>query len=300
MSTDDDDPFDAGIELEFDAMEARRQRLSVVKTTDKPQRGELVVGEAPGLRKYSSHPPPVDEPPAPALQPLPPAPAPALPHAPTAPPGDFHYKPLEVEERPPPPLTRTILLGVALLVAALAFLVFWYRHELFPPDAREVVAEISEGPKGEIVYAGQAFEATLETDAEVEGSVHQVVRASWPEMPFITHELVLVTGDYAKPDIVSISEIEDHTVVIQSNVTNPAGSVWLVHVIPADQNALEQLLRVQKGQYVVLVGDEAKTSLRASDGTTRLETVGTSKVVRLREVMWEEAPPEAASSALDP
>lgn len=291
MRDGDDDPFAGGIELELDPMEARRERAEVVPKTDIPEAPPAyVVGQSEGGLKHSSRPPAAGAPPAvpglsEALAP------PSAPKAPKPPGGDYTYKPLESDGREPPSLLRTLLLGVAFLALAGGFLAFWYRHKLFPPKPADVVAQISQGPNGEIVFNGETFTGTLDPDAEVEGTVNQVASSYWPQMPFITHEVVLVTGDYADPDSVTISELTDHSVAAQSEIASPEGDMWLVHLVPADATALEQLMRVQKGQYVVFLGDLVSGTLTNADGSVSLQTVGTSKVFRVSEVLWEDGPP---------
>jgi hypothetical protein len=296
--TDDNDPFGDGIELEFDAMEARRQAAQASESTTKPEPKVTAVGQSKGAVVHSSYPPqagasrPQQASTPPHVPGLSDAPAPAsAPKAPT-PKKNFDYQPVEVPERTAPPIWRSLLAFLGVLLLAGGFLVFWYRHELFPPDPMDIVVQISEGPDGELVWQGETYRGEFSFDEEVDGTVNQLVRSHFPEMPFITHEIVLASGDYLDPDMVQITELKDHEVMARSKVTNPDGELVLVYAIPADARALTDLMKVRKDQYVVVVGDVVQNTLQDPMGSVSLQSLGNAKVVRVREVLFDIEPPE--------
>lgn len=275
-------------------MEARRQAAQVVTPEVEPL--FTVVGHSPGGHAHSSRPPgrvpgssqPPDRPhPVPGLAE---GPAPSSLPKPSTAPIQANYQPLEEDRPPPPALWKSIAIFVGFLVLGAGFLVFWYRHDLFPPDPVEVVAQISEGPNHELVFEGETFQGTFKMDQEEEGSVNQIVRTSFPEMPFVTHELVLVSGDYGLPDMVGISEVKDHQIIVTPKVDKPDGRILLVHAIPADAKALADLMKIQKNQFVVIIGDIVNNGLTDSMGSMTLTSSGTAKIIRVREVMFDQQP----------
>lgn len=282
--TEEEDLF-AGIELEFDEMEARRQAASAKKSE-----AITAIGHSPG----SIQPPAMgkeatDEAPPPP-RPEPTAPVDSI--TKQAPVKNFDYKPVEEAAAPPPPLWRSIAIVLGVLVAGGVFLTYWYRHDLFPPEPTEVVAQVSEGENNELVFAGKMWRGKFELDKEVEGTAHQVVRAIIPEMPFITHQMVLVTGDFADPERVVIGEISNNKVQFEFKVDRPEGEAIFINLIPANPQALSEILRINKSQYVVIIGDEVQGALSDPEGSANIESSRDSRVIRVQEILFDQAPPE--------
>jgi len=89
-----------------------------------------------------------------------------------------------------------------------------------------------------------------------------------------------VTGDYADPSKVQISEDRDVKLLIS---TPPEGTIRLVHVVPANVVALEELKKLQPGQWATLQGD-VLTGALVMPGQRKLQMRGETKVFRLRTV----------------
>ncbi len=284
---DQDDPFAAGIELEFDEMEARRQA---------PQADDPfgAVGHSPGGKIHSTRPPGAmtSEPAPPVVTGMDPSVGPASVPKPASPPVEANYQPLETEAKPAPAIWKSLLSFVGVVLLAGAFLLYWYRHDLFPPAAADIVAEVSEGPDGQLVYRGQTYQATFVVEQEIEGTVNQIETTFYPRMPVVTHGLLLVTGEYNDPSLVRISPFENHQVLVEPLKTNLEGKATLVHLIAADAIALADIQKIKPGAYVVILGDVVEGLLSDPSGTVSMDSEEKSKLIRVREVLFDQSPPE--------
>jgi hypothetical protein len=181
---------------------------------------------------------------------------------------------------------KTAIIGVVLLLVGALTVYFFYWDDWFPPDADDVVANLSEAPNGAVQYDGELYPSQWTPEEELGGIVNQVARGHFSQLPFVTHAVVLVTGDYADPEKVQIGDLEDHQVNYAATST-PNGTIVLVHVVPADAAALAALRQLKPGQWATLQGDLLNGNLVAPDQVA-LRTMGPSKVFRLRTVSSEQ------------
>ncbi len=241
---------------------------------------ELDVDPAEVKREQEARPMPPSPPvemPATTPAAVPPA------NAPTPSPAAWVPPPTEA----PSNLRTFVVLGLIGLVLAVNVYIFYW-DDWFPPDPADLVARLSEDSDGVLLFDGKTYRATWNMEPEVQGYVNQLGRAHMGPAEFITHQLVLVTGEYADPSKVEISDIDDGTVVWKAP-TKPRGTIELVYIIPADATALAEMKKLTPGAWVFLDGDLLEGPLVTPDDVV-LKTLGDGKIMRLRAVSVEDPP----------
>jgi hypothetical protein len=178
---------------------------------------------------------------------------------------------------------KTLIIAVASALVG-ALVLFFYWDSWFPPDPADRVAKVGEAPNGALIYDGELYPSQWTKDEEFGGIVNQVTPGYSDLLPFLTHKVLLVTGDYADPSKVQISEDRKVTRLIS---TPPEGMIRLVHIMPADAAALEELKKLQPGQWATLQGD-VLTGALVIPGQRKLQMRGETKVFRLRTVSLDE------------
>jgi hypothetical protein len=94
-----------------------------------------------------------------------------------------------------------------------------------------------------------------------EGSIFTgVVRSISPirlsMVPFLTHDILVTSGDYSDPDLVSTSVHNHHYTWYSSRSSPPVGTINLIHAVPLNEDIYHQLLQLRTWQQVTLRGRE--------------------------------------------
>jgi len=89
---------------------------------------------------------------------------------------------------------------------------------------------------------------------------HGLVRHVSPirigQMPILTHDILVASGDYADSDLVSTSVIDHHFFWRSSNGAHPQGTINLLHTVPSNRAIYESLLKIRSGDTVTITGRE--------------------------------------------
>jgi hypothetical protein len=74
-------------------------------------------------------------------------------------------------------------------------------------------------------------------------------------IPFLTHDILVTSGDFADPDLVSTS-VSNHRYTWFAPGDKPRGRINLVHAVPANEDIYRQLLKLRDRQQATLKGRE--------------------------------------------
>ena len=106
-----------------------------------------------------------------------------------------------------------------------------------------------QGASWEITYEGHQNTA-------FEGHVRHVSFNRINKFPFLTHDILITSGDYADPDLV-YTNVSNHHFYWQSlSSEQPQGSINLLHVVPETEEVYQQLLKIRSGDTVTISGKE--------------------------------------------
>ncbi|MBE3040809.1 MAG: hypothetical protein IMZ62_18585 [Chloroflexi bacterium] len=74
--------------------------------------------------------------------------------------------------------------------------------------------------------------------------------------PFLTHDILVTTGDFANPEIVSTRVSNHHFSWSTQNKSAPGGTINLIHAVPLNEAIYDQLLEIRNGQQAAFSGYE--------------------------------------------
>lgn len=92
--------------------------------------------------------------------------------------------------------------------------------------------------------------------SEFSGVVRHVSEMRLRQIPILTHDILVTSGEYADPDVVTTS-VSNHRFTWRSSKTaQPAGRINLLHTVPATEEVYRQLRGIQSWDEVVIAGRE--------------------------------------------
>lgn len=104
---------------------------------------------------------------------------------------------------------------------------------------------------------GRTWDVDFEypTDSAFTGVVRHASRWHDSSVPFMTHDILVTTGDFASSEFVDVAVI-DHKFFYRYDDQQPEGSINLLHVFPASQEVFDQLKEIKTWNNVTLSGRE--------------------------------------------
>jgi hypothetical protein len=100
-----------------------------------------------------------------------------------------------------------------------------------------------------ITYEGLA-------DSEFSGLVRHVSPIRHNPMRILTHDILVTSGEYADPAIVSTSVANHRFRWRSASAAHPEGTINLLHTVPANEEIHHQLLQIQAQDEVIITGRE--------------------------------------------
>ncbi len=76
------------------------------------------------------------------------------------------------------------------------------------------------------------------------------------KFPMLSHDILVTSGDYADPSLVSTSVSNHHFVWRAAGPAYPKGSINLLHTVPLNDQIRQQLMAVRSNQTVSIQGRE--------------------------------------------
>ena len=153
-----------------------------------------------------------------------------------------------------------IPLGMLVIIALLGgYLYFWVNIDLFGlgrPDFKNLhfnstfsQVQLPDGLNWAISYEGPK-------ESNYTGLVRFVSPIRESTVPFLTHDILMTTGDYANAQLVDTSVFDHHFYWSAPKIKTPAGTINLIHAVPINESIYRQLLGVHSGQNAVIHGLE--------------------------------------------
>jgi hypothetical protein len=92
--------------------------------------------------------------------------------------------------------------------------------------------------------------------SEFSGIVRHVSPFRMGRLRILTHDILVTSGDYADPDVVSTSVFNHLFTWRSSSTAHPSGRINLLHTVPANEEIYRQLLEIRSWDVVVITGRE--------------------------------------------
>jgi hypothetical protein len=96
-------------------------------------------------------------------------------------------------------------------------------------------------------------------DSQFSGLVRGVFPIRESTFRILTHDILVTSGQYADPAIVSTSVLNHHFTWRSSGTARPTGTINLLHTVPASQDIYRQLLEIRSDDEVSIGGREILT-----------------------------------------
>lgn len=106
---------------------------------------------------------------------------------------------------------------------------------------------------------GRTWKVTFEfpKDSKFTGIVRHTSRWYDSSVPFMSHDILVTTGDFASQDFVDVSVFGHKFVYHYEDRDNPPqGNINLLHIFPASKEVFEQLKQIQNWNNVSIRGRE--------------------------------------------
>lgn len=104
---------------------------------------------------------------------------------------------------------------------------------------------------------GRTWDVTFEysKNSTFSGVVRHTSQWHDSALPFVTHDILVTTEDFAVPEIVSTS-VFDHKFFYHYNDTPPKGTINLLHIFPSSEEIFEELQLIEEWNQVTIIGRE--------------------------------------------
>ena len=94
------------------------------------------------------------------------------------------------------------------------------------------------------------------TSSQFRGTVRHTSPIRLNEIPLLTHDILVTSGDYANPELV-ITNVANHRFRWQALTDErPTGKINLLHTVPKDESIYQQLLSIKSNDTVIITGWE--------------------------------------------
>lgn len=103
--------------------------------------------------------------------------------------------------------------------------------------------------------SGRLFLLSYETnhDRTFTGQIRHISMDHILQFPIISFDILVTSGDYSNPDIVSTS-VSNHHFWWRSTTSDIHGTINLLHTIPMNQQMEDELMKLKVGDTVVIRG----------------------------------------------
>jgi len=104
---------------------------------------------------------------------------------------------------------------------------------------------------------GRTWQITFEypVNSTFEGVVRHTSRWHDSAMPFMSHDILVTTGDFSSKSLVNVSVI-NHEFFYHYGGAKPNGSIHLLHAIPISEEIYNQLVQVRDWNQAGITGRE--------------------------------------------
>jgi hypothetical protein len=103
-------------------------------------------------------------------------------------------------------------------------------------------------------------------DRTFSGLVRHASQFRVDDVPFYTHDILVTSGDYADPQLVSVAVI-DHKFIWKASAQPKNGSINLLHTVALNKEIYQKLMKIRPGDRVKILGREIyKINIISSSG----------------------------------
>lgn len=137
-----------------------------------------------------------------------------------------------------------------------------------PPSRIDVVRETRIAPnEGQIDCKEVQYSATWGDRIVYSGDVRHISEANFDQLPMVTHDVLLTTGQFSDPEIVKVDPVRDGHTRWRAR-GKPDGTLMMLHLIPENEAVFQKLKRIDRWDGLEFSGrEEDDHSIEGSDGS---------------------------------
>jgi hypothetical protein len=148
-----------------------------------------------------------------------------------------------------------ILVVIGLLVTF--SLITYYQNDVLAAPLKDFNKMVVTGGFHHIsIASGQHWDVSYEQnyDRVFEGEIRHISMNHEPNFPIISYDILVTSGDFSDPKLVSTSVENHHFTWISTSHNAPQGTINLLHTVPKDQVTEEKLSAIKNGDKVLIRG----------------------------------------------
>ena len=136
-----------------------------------------------------------------------------------------------------------------------------------PPSAGKIAGGIEvDLQSNSIRYDGRTYTATWGEPGSRAGDVRYLIRDHDKRIPIVLYHLVLTTGEFSDPEIVTIDHNRGGNFIWRAK-KQPEGTIIVLHLVPENELAFRTMRGVKEGDRIEVFGrDEVRGSIERDDG----------------------------------
>lgn len=167
------------------------------------------------------------------------------------------------------------LLIIGIVIAGFYYYITWM------PSTKSIVNDMEFG--NQIIYRGQVFHSDWGGNLEsISGYIRRIDRHYDENIPIITYDFVITTGDYNNPEIVEVRHKGGGN-YSWSSKTQPKGSIVFYHTVPNSITSQNKLDLLTEGETVELIAKVSKNSEIKSDSGAFIKLLHSNHKILLVE-----------------
>lgn len=137
------------------------------------------------------------------------------------------------------------ILVVIVILSGLYFYLNW------KPSTSGIASDIK--VDGAIIHKGEKYQSDWGGVEKVEGFVRRKDRHFDSNMPILTYDIVLTSGDYNDANLVTITHNGGGNYSWRYK-NKPTGTIVIYHTVPSSLVAQSKLDEIEQGEWVTIVG----------------------------------------------
>jgi len=148
-------------------------------------------------------------------------------------------------------------IGIAIGLVVVLLLVIYFQN-IYPeaPLNDFDQMEVTDGFHPIRITSGQHWNLSYEQDHDREftGIVRFISMDHETNFPIISFDILITSGDYSSPDLVTTSVANHHFTWMNLGKTSPQGTINLLHTVPMNQAIEDKLAAIKNGDTITIQG----------------------------------------------
>ena len=154
------------------------------------------------------------------------------------------------------------------VVLLLLLLVAAGLYSRWKPSAAGIAQEMEYNDDGGITHRRKTYRTDWGSTQQVEGLLRIKERHYDKNVPIVTYDLIVTSGEFSDPEVVEIESMGNGNFCWRSRDRRPEGSLVAYHTVPGSVEAQTKLDEANEGATIRLTGRISRNSqIKGDDGS---------------------------------